>query len=141
MSIVKITSIENTSERKESTSGQMQEAWKLASKLEIISITILLLKCFKQLQPQEQAISSSLDEISSHASILSASESQCFLGPPYLIVRREMIYCTYSPKLYFSHSVVKGRKFYLKTPHRSQSPERHLQLSISIKTSISKMKE
>lgn len=140
MSIVKITSIENTSERKESTSGQMQEAWKLASKLEIISITILLLKCFKQIQPQEQAISSSLDEISSH-SVLCVSESQCFLRPPYLIVRREMIYSTYSPKLYFSHSVVKGRKFYLKTPHRSQSPERHLQLSISIKTSISKMKE
>lgn len=79
---------------------------------------------------------SSLDEISSHAFILCVSESQCFLGPSYLIV------CTYSPKLYFSHSVVKGKTFYLKTPHRSQSPEKHLQTpSISIKTSISKMQE
>lgn len=85
---------------------------------------------------------SSLDEISSHAFILCVSESQCFLGPSYLIVRRKMIYCTYSPKLYFSHSVVKGKTFYLKTPHRSQSPETHLQTpSISIKTSISKMQE
>lgn len=44
----------------------MQEAWKLVSNLEIISITILLLKCLKQMQPQEQAISFSLDEMSSH---------------------------------------------------------------------------
>lgn len=36
--------------------GQMQEARKWVLKPETISITILLLKCFKQMQPQEQAI-------------------------------------------------------------------------------------
>lgn len=72
--------------------------------MEIISsfeITILLLKCFKQMQPEEQAISSSLGEISSHAFTLCVSGSQRFLGPSYHTVRRKLIYCTYSPKLYF----------------------------------------
>lgn len=53
----------------------MQEAWKLVSKLEIIPITILLFKCLKQTQPQEQAVSSCLDEMSPHAFILCVSES------------------------------------------------------------------